>query len=413
MSRWLSLPRSESSLAILLQPLKSIVSEEIETHDANQVAKCIRDFQLEPFRRKLDHEKSIHPKRLRSKDTSTSTTDPKPKRRRTCKKPLDCTMNENTITEFDCNSHKRQQARVLDDTEQEITTNIDTDNVNNHEYGNEQNVHKDLERGLEHHFSTSDTSRAGPVDRVEDAQAETMSIGTTTLSPDSGSLGGQKSNITTDETRGEVSDSRIESAIPQRVHGWSSQKHAKRIPASTPTALMGSETGNEFATLLLDTMADTGPLPTVTAETEVETHVSLDKTILGDFRFIHQPTDPETFTISQDRLPVFGYDENSQDMEAFAISQDRLPVFGYDENNQDMEAFAISQDRLPVFGYDENSQDMEAFAISQDRLPVFGYDESIPDAGADLTLMVRNVWPYSHNMPLYEQSTDMTINLQS
>ena len=49
-SRWITnLPKTVSSLAIVLEPLKSLVSEEIKKFSANDVAKGIHDFQMESY----------------------------------------------------------------------------------------------------------------------------------------------------------------------------------------------------------------------------------------------------------------------------------------------------------------------------------------------------------------------------
>lgn len=49
--KWIEkVPKTASSLASILEPIKKLIPEEVNKHDANKVAKGIRDFQLEPYR---------------------------------------------------------------------------------------------------------------------------------------------------------------------------------------------------------------------------------------------------------------------------------------------------------------------------------------------------------------------------
>ncbi|MCJ1387868.1 hypothetical protein MMC18_000711 [Xylographa bjoerkii] len=154
--KWIdSLPRKVSSLAPVLEPLKQLVSEEVKIYHANEVAKGIRDFQLEPYQLSLtsskDYLDSRGPtKRHRNKHSSDSTA--RLKRRRI----LERTHSQTSFNESRLQHAAESEVRLASQkVPEQASRTRHTDSINMESHSMPDNIHQwiplgnfDLEPGF-------------------------------------------------------------------------------------------------------------------------------------------------------------------------------------------------------------------------------------------------------------------------
>jgi hypothetical protein len=131
--RWItSLPRTMSSLAPVLKPLKRFVSEEVKKSHANDVAKGIRDFQMEPYQ----SIKSKNSRKRKRNDHRSDSTD-RPKRYRIPEQ----IRSQDPLTECQFSPRARSEVRLAKQkTREQASRTVHTISIGTERHGTQGEI---------------------------------------------------------------------------------------------------------------------------------------------------------------------------------------------------------------------------------------------------------------------------------